>query len=44
MKLILETEVTGFIGGIEVGLKNHYGGGCVIKTTSGNNLIISDIV
>jgi len=44
MKFVLKTEVTGFIGGFEVRLKNHYGGGCVIKTTSGNNLIISDIV
>jgi hypothetical protein len=44
MKSILETEDTGFIGGIEVGLKNHYSEGHVSAAASGHNLIFSGFV
>ena len=41
IKSILEVEVTGFIGGIEVGLEDQYEVWHVSKTASGNKIINS---
>ena len=41
MNPILESEVTGFIGGIEVGLKDHYSEWHVSAIGSKHNLIFS---
>jgi hypothetical protein len=40
-KKYLATKVTEFIDLLRVKLENHYGGGCVIKATSGKKLIFS---
>ena len=44
LKSVLATKVTEFIDRFRVKLENHYGGGCVIKATSGKKLIFSGFV